>query len=78
MTEKILKIIEDEFDTLRDLSHKYEGTPYGYKYAHKMMAVRDLRNKIRRELGMTDLQHNIIRIIQSLPTKINDDEIKLK
>lgn len=45
--DKLLALLESEFDIARDLVIKYENTPHHYKYSHKMMAVRDLIKKIK-------------------------------
>ena len=58
--EDVLKIVETEFDNLRDLRDKYSGTAHEYKFSHKMMAVRDLRNKIRSEMGLPSKQYNTV------------------
>ena len=46
--DEIVKAIWDEYDRLLFLKNKYEGTPNGYAYAHKFMAIRDLTNKIKK------------------------------
>ena len=45
--KQILMALTEEYERLLTLKNKYEGTPNGYKYAHKFMAIRDLNNKIK-------------------------------
>ena len=52
--EDVIKMVEDEFHRLRDLKDKYENTPNGYKYWHKMASVRDLMNSIKRKVEHED------------------------
>lgn len=55
--EDVIKMIEDEFNRLRDLKDKYENTPNGYKYWHKMASVRDLMNSVKRKVEYEDKVH---------------------
>jgi hypothetical protein len=39
-----------EYERLRDLSHKYEGTKHQLKYEYRSRAVRDVKNMVNNYL----------------------------
>jgi hypothetical protein len=43
-------IILSEYERLRDLSHKYEGTKHQLKYEYRSRAVRDVKNMVNNYL----------------------------
>lgn len=46
----IIEIVKQEYERLRELKDKYEGTPSGTKWAYRCQAVRDVLKLINERL----------------------------
>gem|GEM_PF-5370188 len=68
--QTLIDIVRQEYDRLRDLKDKYEGTPHEQKYSYKCMAVRD----VLRLIEQSEVQATATKTVELDDTKLLSQE----